>query len=78
VMRVFEDFRYEREIGAEGAADHALVFRTRVGDRELHGCDFLHTGADGLIDEMTVMVRPRSAMLALAEAMRAELLQAGR
>jgi hypothetical protein len=74
-MRVFEDFRYEREIGAEGASDHALLFKTRVGDRELHGCDFLHTGEDGLIDEMTVMVRPRSAMLALAEAMQAEVLK---
>jgi hypothetical protein len=74
VMRVFEDFRYEREIGAEGAADHALLFRARVGDREIHGCDFLHTGQDGLIDELTVMVRPRSAMLALADAMAAEAL----
>ena len=74
VMRVFEDFRYEREIGAEGAGDHALLFRARVGDRELHGCDFLHTGRDGLIDEFTVMVRPRSAALALAEAMKVEVL----
>jgi hypothetical protein len=74
VVRVFEDFRYEREIGAEGAGDHALVFKARVGDRELQGCDFLHTGEDGLIDEMTVMVRPRSAMLALAEAMQTEVL----
>jgi hypothetical protein len=38
----------------------------------------LHTGEDGLIDEMTVMVRPRSAMLALAEAMQAEVLAAER
>jgi hypothetical protein len=75
VWRVFEDFRYEREIGAEGASDHALVFRARVGDRELQGCDFLHAGEDGLIDEMTVMVRPRSAMQALAEAMQAEMLK---
>lgn len=74
VMRVFEDFRYEREIGAAGASDHALVFKTRVGDRELHGCDFLHTGEDGLIDELTVMVRPRTALLALGEAMRTEVL----
>ncbi len=74
VMRVFEDFHYEREIGAEEASDHALLFRARVGDRELQGCDFLHTGQDGLIDEMTVMVRPRSAMLALAEAMKTEML----
>jgi hypothetical protein len=74
VARVFEDFRYEREIGGEGASDHALLFRARVGDRELHGCDFLHVGEDGLIDEFTVMVRPRSAMLALAEAMNTEVL----
>ena len=73
VSRVFEDFRYEREIGAHGSRDHALVFRARVGDRELEGCDFLHTGADGLIDEFTVMVRPLSAALALAEAMRTEV-----
>lgn len=74
VARVFQDFRYEREIGAEGADDHALLFKARVGDRELHGCDFLHTGPDGLIDEMTVMVRPLSAALALAEAMKTEVL----
>jgi hypothetical protein len=74
VARVFEDFHYEREIGAEGASDHALLFRARVGDRELHGCDFLHTSQDGLIDELTVMVRPRSAALALAEAMADEVL----
>jgi len=74
VMRVFEDFRYEREIGAEGSEDHALVFKARVGDRELHGCDFLHTGQDGLIDEFTVMVRPRTALLALGDAMKDQVL----
>lgn len=73
VLRVFEDFRYDREIGAEGSADHALVFRARVGDRELEGCDFLHVDEAGLIDEFFVMIRPLSAALAVAEAMRAEL-----
>jgi hypothetical protein len=73
VSRVFEDFRYEREIGADGASDHALVFRARVGDREVHGCDFLHTDENGLIDEFSVMVRPLSGALALAEAMRVQL-----
>jgi hypothetical protein len=73
VTRVVQDFRFEREIGAEGASDQALMFRARVGDRELHGCDFLHIGADGLIDEFTVMVRPLSAALAFAEAMKAEV-----
>ncbi len=73
VSRVFEDFRYEREIGADGASDHALVFLARVGERELHGCDFLHVDASGSIDEFTVMVRPLSAALALAERMKLEL-----
>ena len=73
VARVFEDFGYVREIGSPDGADHVLVFRARVGDRELEGSDFLHTGDRGLIDEFTVMVRPLSGALALAEAMKAQL-----
>jgi len=77
VSQVFEDFRYVREL-ADGDGDgdgehHALVFQARVGERELEGCDFIHADADGAIDEFTVMVRPLSAALALAEAMRARL-----
>ena len=71
--RVFVDFRYVREIGADDSSDHALVFRAQVDGRELEGCDFLHVNADGLIDEFYVMVRPLSAALALAEAMKAQL-----
>ena len=71
--RVVEDFRYVREIGAPDEADQALVFQTLVRGRQLEGSDFLHTGADGLIDELVVMVRPLSAALALAEAMKAQL-----
>jgi len=73
VSRVFEDFRYEREIGAPDARDHALVFSARIGDRELDGCDFIHTNEHGLIDDFCVMVRPLSGALALAEAMKAQL-----
>lgn len=73
VSRVFEDFRYIREIGAPDAHDHALVFEARVGNRQIEGCDFLHTDEDGLIDELVVMVRPLSGALALAEAMQAQL-----
>ncbi|MFJ5229254.1 nuclear transport factor 2 family protein [Kitasatospora sp. NPDC088391] len=72
VLRVFEDFRYEREIGGADGADHALVFRAKVGGREVHGCDFLHVNEAGLIDEFTVMVRPLSGAHALAEAMGAQ------
>jgi hypothetical protein len=73
VSRVFEDFRYECEIGAPDARDHALVFSARIGERKLEGCDFLHTDEHGLIDDFSVMVRPLSGALALAEAMKAEL-----
>lgn len=73
VSRVFEDFRYEREIGAPDASDHALVFRARVGERELEGCDFIHTAPDGSIDELVVMIRPLTGAHALAEAMQAQL-----
>lgn len=73
VARVFENFHYDREIGAEGAPDHALVFRASVGNREVEGCDFLHVNEAGLIDEFFVMIRPLSGAMAVAEAMRAEL-----
>jgi hypothetical protein len=73
VSRVFEDFSYEREIGAPDARDHALVFRARVGDREIEGCDFLHTDESGSIDQLVVMVRPMSGALALADAMKTQL-----
>jgi hypothetical protein len=67
--RVFEDFRYERELVGEEGRAHALVFRARIGERDIQGCDFLHLDADGLIDEFSVMVRPLSAAHALSEAM---------
>jgi SnoaL-like domain len=73
VARVFEDFRYVCEIGASDASDHALVFEARIGTREVHGCDFLHTNAEGLIDDFFVMVRPLSGALALADAMKSQL-----
>ncbi|MEU4041916.1 nuclear transport factor 2 family protein [Streptomyces antibioticus] len=69
VSEVFEDFRYERELSGGEGRDHALVFRARVGERELSGCDFIHLNEDGLIDELTVMVRPLSGLQALAAAM---------
>ncbi|MER6914762.1 nuclear transport factor 2 family protein [Streptomyces sp. NPDC000594] len=72
VSRVFEDFRYIREITGADGRDHALVFTARVGDREITGCDFLHTDDQGLIDDFMVMVRPLSGAEALAAAMGAQ------
>ena len=74
--RVLEDFRYTRQIGAPDTADHALVFRACEGDREVEGCDFIHVNEDGLFDELYVMFRPLSGILALAEAMKQQLASA--
>jgi hypothetical protein len=70
VGRVFEDFRYVDQV-VDGETS-VLVFETRVGDATVHGCDIIHVGDDGLIDELTVMVRPLSAAHALADAMGAQ------
>ncbi|MGW4632947.1 nuclear transport factor 2 family protein [Nocardia sp. NPDC004415] len=69
VLRVFEDFRYVREIGGADGRDHALVFEATVDGLRLSGCDFLHYDEEGRIDEFTVMVRPLSAAKALAARM---------
>ncbi|MFF8652024.1 nuclear transport factor 2 family protein [Streptomyces griseoluteus] len=72
VLRVFEDFRYVREIANPDGRDHAFVFTATVGGREIQGCDFLHFDEEGRIDDFTVMVRPLSAAQALSEAMGAQ------
>ena len=70
VMRVFEDFRYVREIS--DGDDHALVFEATVAGKKVTGCDFLHVNDDGLIDDFMVMIRPLSGATALADAMAAQ------
>jgi hypothetical protein len=69
VMEVFEDFRYVAEYSAPDG--HVLLFRTRVGDRELDGVDILTFDGVGLIRDFTVMVRPYSGATALREAVAA-------
>ena len=72
VLRVFEDFRYVREIAGADGRDHALVFTATVAGKQVTGCDFLHFDDDGRIDDFMVMVRPLSGAQALAEAMGAQ------
>src|ERR1700678_3954107 len=75
VLRVFEDFRYIREIHDNDAGLHALEFEARVAgapDVTVNGCDFIHVNDDGLIDDFKVMVRPLSGATALSEAMGAQ------
>ncbi|MFY9586521.1 MAG: nuclear transport factor 2 family protein [Actinomycetota bacterium] len=72
LFKTFEDFRYVGEFhGNHGSA--VLHFRARVGDREVEGIDMIKTGAGGLIEDFTVMVRPLSAATALRDAVGAQL-----
>ncbi len=67
VVEVFEDFRYVDQVETGDTA--VLIFEARVGDRELNGVDILRFGDDGLIEELTVMIRPFSGLQALLEEM---------
>jgi hypothetical protein len=71
VVQVFEDFRYVDHI--EGESSATLIFEARVGERQIDGLDYLRFREDGLVSELTVMVRPLSGALELAERMRAML-----
>lgn len=67
LFEVFEGFQYMDELAGDGT--HALIFRAQVGDAQVQGLDHMVLGGDGLVTEFTVMVRPLSAAIALAEAM---------
>jgi hypothetical protein len=67
VLDVLDDFHYTDELTGEGT--HALLFRARIGDTQVEGLDHLRHGPDGLVETFTVMVRPLSATVALAQQM---------
>src|SRR3954469_25210704 len=67
VSQTFEDFEYTDEL-VDGDT-HALIFKARVGDKQLQGLDLLRLNDEGLIEDFTVMVRPASGLMALGEAM---------
>ncbi len=76
VAETFEDFRYTDELQA-GEEVHGLIFRAAIGGREIEGIDLLRTGADGLIEDFTVMLRPISGLLPFAQAMGEKVQAAG-
>ena len=67
VTETFEGFRYTDELAGETA--HALVFRATVDGKQVEGIDLLRFDGDGRIVDLTVLVRPLSATVALAQAM---------
>jgi hypothetical protein len=67
LLEVFEDFGYVDELA--GQSSHALIFRAHIGDVQIQGLDHMVLADDGLVTEFTVMVRPLSASIRLAETM---------
>jgi hypothetical protein len=72
VIEVFEDFRYLDEVHGDGTV--VLRFAATVeGKFEIEGIDYLTLGADGLVTDLTVFLRPLKAVNAFNELMTARL-----
>jgi hypothetical protein len=67
VAATLEDLTYTDEL-VEGNTV-ALRFKAQVGDRELEGIDFLELDDDGRVAELTVFMRPMSALTRFNEQM---------
>ena len=67
VAATLEDLTYTDELAGDGTV--VLRFKARVGDRELEGIDFLELDEDGRVAELTVFMRPMSALTRFNEQM---------
>jgi len=67
VAATLEDLTYTDELVGEGTV--ALRFKARVEDRELEGIDFLELDDEGRVKELTVFMRPMSALTRFNERM---------
>ena len=71
VVATLEDFTYVDELADDRTV--VLRFKARVEDRELEGIDFLELDEDGRVRELTVFMRPMSALTRFNEQMSARL-----
>jgi hypothetical protein len=71
LLEVWQDLRYIAELHGDGQV--GLVFDARAGTRDVRGIDLLRFDDEGLIAEITVMVRPLTGLQALAKEMEAAL-----
>jgi hypothetical protein len=67
VAGVLEDLTYTDEAVGDGTV--VLRFTALVGDRELEGIDYLSLDEEGRISDLTVFMRPMSALTAFNERM---------
>jgi ketosteroid isomerase-like protein len=73
LLQTFEDFHYTDSLKTDHGDTEVLVFKARVGDREIEGVDLFRFDRAGRIDDLTVFVRPLSGVQALGEAVRQKL-----
>ena len=71
VAATLEGLTYTDELSDDNTV--ALRFKATVGDRELEGIDFLELDEEGRVAELTVFMRPFSALTAFNEQMSARL-----
>jgi len=69
-FKIFQDFEYVHRVEDTEQRVATLIFRATVnGGRAVDGLDLLTFDEDGLVSELTVMLRPLSGVNAMAEAM---------
>jgi uncharacterized protein YabN with tetrapyrrole methylase and pyrophosphatase domain len=71
VAATLEDLTYVNELADDNTV--CLRFKANVGDRELEGIDFLELDEDGKVAELTVFMRPLSALTRFNEQMKERL-----
>ncbi len=73
VNTVFQQFQYHRSFVSEDGLSVVLEFSAEVSGKTLKGIDMLRFDHQGKIEEFEVMVRPMSALQALAAQMAAQI-----
>jgi hypothetical protein len=71
VAATLEGLTYVDEIAGESSV--CLRFKAKVGDRELEGIDYLTLDDEGRVADLTVFMRPLSAINAFNEQMKLRL-----
>lgn len=83
LLRVLEDFRYVSEVAgadldpAGDGALHGLVFHATVSGEPVQGIDLIRFDEHGKVIDFAVMMRPLSGVLAIADAVTAQLVATG-
>jgi hypothetical protein len=77
VLGLSGQFRYVNQLEDVDARVAILEFATEVAGRQVEGIDKLTFGEDGRITELTVMLRPASAVQAVGARMTEELARLG-